>query len=155
MKIQYIRALMLWVTLGFLPLLTSCEKIECGQFDQALDDEKLSVQLLAWADTKFFHGAISADEMSEFGSVGPGRMKYQPSRADEPLPDFVKNLEIRLLGPQPLAPIGIFLGNPKSSFRGLIIANGAIDDVLRFERIPAIEVLKKGQHMAIICRDMH
>lgn len=127
-----------------------CENSDCTQYRHWVTDESRLTALLGWADQAVFSGEIPKEVTSIVGLAGPGRLTLATDKLSDPAPAFLEARTVRLLGPTPFFPSGVFVGY--ASYRGIVVAKADLGSVLRHENILPAEVLYRDDRVAIVCR---
>lgn len=148
---RVLKGIELLMLMSALLMLSACSNMACHRYSRVLQDADAKAELLDWGKSNIFGAAFNYDELTEGGLVGPGLASLRRSTiGDRVAVDSLSDDEIRLLGEDPLRPIGYFIGN--ASYRGIIVVEDNLDDVLVAERILPEEVKVRSEGMASICR---
>lgn len=133
-------------------LLVACSDEECGSYSRLIGNPQNESLLTQWGDNVIFGGDFELQDLTEGGLVGPGYAAVRREAIGRWIEvSALSGDEVRLLGQDPFEPVGYFIGS--ASYRGIVVAQRDLDELLELERIPSAEVKSRSQRIAVICRD--
>lgn len=142
-----------------LALVAACSTPECDQYRVLLESDLDRSALEQWADEVAFRRELAASDYELGYLSGPGRHGALRDASGSSLPDALLNFtywiplelpEVRPLGGEKARPDAIFVG--RKSFQGLVIARGALEDVIKTLQLPDKSVAKtKSERIGIVC----
>lgn len=133
-------------------LLQGCKQVECGKYNKFVDDSKSSEELLLWADGNIFDRDFSDSDLRVGQIVGPGG-RFKSISLDRsgrrPPPGFLKDYEIKIVGPNQYHPNIIFIG--RSGYKGVVVSRNEMDESVVGTEIISDLLWKRRGRIAVIC----
>lgn len=140
----------LLVAMGLM--LVACSDKACDRYNRLVGNPDIESQLIQWGENEIFGAVFDYGELTEGGFVGPGHAALGRESVGSwiEVAAFAED-EVRLLGNNPLEPIGYFIGN--ASYRGIVVADRNLDELLVLEKILPTDIKARSERVAAICRD--